>query len=183
MPAAATANLFRALADFLAAYGAGGEMPVAYQIPRSQSTIAPLDIPTLYPAVNKSDEVRIVKVDEDEGLVFGWASVAATADGELVVDSHDEIIEPAELEKAAYEYVLRFGEAGVMHQGESVGRLVESLVLTPEKAAAMGIPAPMDTAWWIGMKIGNPEVFAKVKDGTYPMFSIQGLAQYEDIDE
>lgn len=177
MPDEVTANLLRAVADFIASYMNPG---AADLIPRSQSTLGPLDVPTLNPAVNKSDRVRIAKVDEDQGLVFGWASLAATAEGDLVIDAHDDTIEPDELEKAAYEYVLKFGDAGEMHTGGSVGRLVESLVLTKEKAQAMGIAEPMAIAWWIGFKIADPEVFEKVKDGTYPAFSIQGLAQVED---
>jgi hypothetical protein len=126
-------------------------------------------------------DVHVYKID-DEGLVFGWASVAVTADGATVVDSHDDIIDPAELEKAVYPYVLKFGDAGAMHTGDSVGRLVESLIFTKEKAAALGIPeGVMPTGWWVGFKIDDPDVFAKVKSGEYPMFSIQGRAEREDI--
>ncbi len=148
--------------------------------------VAPLDMGSLGAAsssssssfsMGKSDGFRIAKLDEDERIVFGWASVSATADGQLVVDHHDDIIEPAELEKAAYEYVLKFRDVGEMHQGQSAGQLVESLVMTPQKARAMGIRQPMATAWWVGYKINDPEVFAKVKDGTYSMFSIQGTAE------
>ncbi len=129
-----------------------------------------------YMDVNKSDGFQIAKMDEDECLVFGWASVSAGVAGDLLVDHHDDIIEPAELEKAAYEYVLKFRGAGEMHQGEAVGQLVESLVMTPEKAQAMGIQHPMATAWWCGFKV-SPDTFQKVKDGTYKMFSIQGTAE------
>lgn len=130
-------------------------------------------------------DVRVYKV-ESEGLVFGWANVALTADGQTVLDAHADTIEADVLEKAAYEFVLKFGNAatGVMHQGPSVGRLVESMMFTAEKAEALGIPADsLPTGWWVGMKIDDPEVFAKVKDGTYPMFSIQGLAEREEIDD
>lgn len=146
--------------------------------------MSPLDMDSLGAASSssssvymaKSDGFTIAKLDEDERTVFGWASVAADAGGDLLVDHHSDIIEPAELEKAAYEYVLKFRGAGEMHRGQSVGQLVESLVMTPEKARAMGIRQPMATAWWVGYKIDDPEVFAKIKDGTYSMFSIQGTA-------
>lgn len=128
-------------------------------------------------------DVRVYKV-EDEGLVFGWANVAVTADGETVLDAHSDEIEPAGFEKSIYEFVLKFADAGtgVMHSGPPVGRLVESMYFTAEKAAALGIPADtVPTGWWVGFKIDDPDVFAKVKDGTYPMFSIQGLAEREEI--
>lgn len=128
-------------------------------------------------------DVRVYKVD-DEGLVFGWANVAVTADGETVVDAHADEIDGVELEKAAYDFVLKFGDTGVMHQGPSVGRLVESMMFTAEKAEALGIPAEsLPTGWWVGFRIDDADVFAKVKDGTYPMFSIQGLAEREEVAE
>ena len=128
-------------------------------------------------------DVRVYKVD-DEGLVFGWANVAITADGETITDAHGDQIEKADLEAAAYDFVLKFGDTGVMHQGPSVGRLVESMMFTAEKAEALGVPAEsLPVGWWVGFKIDDPDVFAKVKDGTYPMFSIQGLAEREEVDE
>ncbi len=147
-------------------------------IPRSASTIGPLDIPTIYPA---SGDFALAKVDDEQGLVFGWASVAASATGELVVDSQDEVIEPADLERGAYDYVLNFAETGEMHDGPAKGRLVESLVLTPEKARAMGVQEPMHAGWWVGFKIDDPDVFEKVKAGEYQAFSIQGVADAEEV--
>jgi len=119
---------------------------------------------------------EIRKINEDEQLVFGWAYVSADADGDLVVDHDDESIEPGELEKAVYEYVLDFRGTGVEHQGEAVGRMVESLMITPEKAEAMGLEDPQVTGWWVGYHVDDPAVFAKVKAGEYEMFSIQGGA-------
>lgn len=125
-------------------------------------------------------EFEIAKLDEDERLVFGWANVSMRADGELIVDRQGDIIEPAELEKAAYDFVLDFRESGVNHKGETKGRLVESLVVTPEKLAAMGLAKDaLPTGWWIGVKIDDPEVFKRVKKGELAMFSIQGSAQRE----
>lgn len=122
-------------------------------------------------------ECQVLKV-EDERLVFGWANIAASIDGELVVDSHSDTIPPSVLEKAAYEYVLRFREAGEMHTGGSVGRLVESFVVTPQKLEAMGLAKDaLPTGWFVGFKIDDAEVWAKVKTGEYPAFSIQGRAK------
>ena len=54
----------------------------------------------------------ITKTSEDQQIVFGWANVAIRKDGTVVEDLQDDIIEPEELEKAAYEYVLNFRDAG-----------------------------------------------------------------------
>lgn len=122
-------------------------------------------------------ECQVLKV-EDERLVFGWANIAASVDGAAVVDSHSDTIPPTVLEKAAYDYVLRFRDAGQMHSGGSVGRLVESFMVTPQKLEAMGLAKDaLPTGWFVGFKIDDADVWAKVKSGSYPMFSIQGRAK------
>lgn len=127
-------------------------------------------------------DVRVYKV-EDERLVFGWANVSVAADGTQVVDSHSDMIDPDVLEKAAYEYVLQFRDAGQMHAGGSVGRLVESFMVTPQKLEAMGLASDaLPVALWVGFKIDDADVWAKVKSGEYPAFSIQGQAMREPVD-
>ena len=128
-----------------------------------------------------SEEVNILKYDEDKRLVFGWASVSLAKDGLLIVDADDEVIPPEELEAAAYDYVLTCRMAGEGHIGGSIGDIVESFMLTPDKAKAMGISEPGITGWWIGVKVHDPEIFKKVKEGDYQMFSIQGVALKEQV--
>ena len=48
---------------------------------------------------------KIAKSDDDKHLAFGWANVAIRADGEEIEDWQEDIIEPEELENAAYQYV------------------------------------------------------------------------------
>lgn len=126
--------------------------------------------------------VEICKA-EDERLVFGWANVSVRADGEQVVDAHDDMIDPDVLEKAAYEFVLNFGNAGEMHQGGTVGRLVESFMATPDKAEAMGLSREaLPVGLWVGFKIDDAGVWEKIKSGEYPAFSIQGMAVREPVE-
>ena len=48
----------------------------------------------------------------------------------------------------------------------------------------MGIPpGTLPVGWWIGFQVTDPEVWAKVKDGTYSMFSIEGTAQRVEVPE
>ena len=135
---------------------------------------------TIMRAVEKADQddqFRVAKMDPDRNLVFGWASVAATVDGQTLIDKQGDIIPPAELEAAAYDYVLEFREADEMHSRVTKGHLVESLVTTPEKLTAMGLPAgSLPVGWWVGFKM-DPASFAAVKAGKYPMFSIEGTAE------
>jgi hypothetical protein len=124
----------------------------------------------------------IVKSDDDRRLVFGWASVAVRVTGEVIEDYQRDIIEIGVLEKAAYNYILDFGTAGEMHERGGVGRLVESVVFTKEKAAAMGIPEGfLPEGWWVGYFIEDDEVWKKIKDGTYSAFSIEGTAQRVEV--
>ena len=122
------------------------------------------------------DAVRIAKTDEDRNLVFGWASVAIDKAGRAVIDGEGDVIDPTDLEDAAYEFVLKFREANVNHSGPVVGTLVESMVFTPDKLEKLGLPeGSLPTAWWTGFRLDDA-TFAKVKDGTYQGFSIEGTA-------
>lgn len=127
----------------------------------------------------QQDDFSIYKTDDDKRLVFGWASVAITVDGEQLEDRQKDIIEPEDLEEAAYEYVLNFRDTGEEHISSmrKKGKLVESVVFTEEKQKAMGIPpGTLPVAWWIGFKIEDDAAWARVKNGTYKMFSIEGKA-------
>ena len=125
---------------------------------------------------------KIMKSDDEKKLAFGWANVAMRVDGELIEDWQADIIEPEELENAAYEYVLLYREGGEMHERGGAAVLIESVVFTEEKMQAMGIPAGiLPIGWWIGFKVTDEDVWQKVKDGTYPMFSIEGEAERVEV--
>lgn len=127
---------------------------------------------------------KIAKSDDDKHLAFGWANVATRADGEEIEDWQEDIIEPEELENAAYQYVLLYREGGEMHERGGAAVLVESVVFTEEKMQAMGIPAgTLPIGWWIGFKVTDEDVWEKVKDGTYPMFSIEGEAERVEVED
>lgn len=137
----------------------------------------------------KSDDIikgrlKIMKSDDEKMLAFGWASVSMRVDGEVIEDWQKDIVEPEELEKAAYEYVLLYREGGEMHERGGAAVLIESVVFTKEKMQAMGIPAgTLPVGWWIGFKVLDEDVWEKVKDGTYSMFSIEGEAERVEVDE
>ena len=126
----------------------------------------------------------VAKADNERHMVFGWASVAALADGTTVEDYQRDILDIDELEDAVYNYVLFFRDGGEMHQRRGIGVLVESVVFTPDKLEAMGIPeGTLPNGWWLGLKITDDDVWEKVKDGTYSMFSIEGEATRQPVDE
>lgn len=126
----------------------------------------------------------ITKADVSKGLVYGWANQIVDGSGNLIEDHQGDVITPEDLDEAVVDFMLDYRKSGVMHSGLAVGHVVESLVFSPEKASAMGLPAEVaksvPVGWWIGVKVG-PEVMAKVQDGTYQMFSIQGEAVKEAV--
>ena len=127
----------------------------------------------------QNNDFSIYKTDEDKRLVFGWASIALTVDGQQLEDRQKDIIDPEDLEEAAYEYVLNFRDTGEEHipTMRKKGKLVESCVLTAEKQKAMGIPEGiLPVGWWIGFKIEDDDAWNRVKSGHYRMFSIEGKA-------
>ena len=127
---------------------------------------------------------KIMKSDDEKMLAFGWANVSMRVDRELIEDWQGDIIEPEELESAAYEYVRLYGDGGEMHERGGVAVLIESVVFTGEKMQVMGIPVgTLPVGWWIGFKVLDEDVWKKVKDGTYPMFSIEGEAERVEVEE
>ena len=130
-------------------------------------------------------EFSIYKSDDDRRLVFGWASIAIRTDGTQIEDWQGDMIDPEDLEEAAYQFVKLYREGGEMHERGGVATMIESVVFTEEKMQAMGIPpGTLPIGWWIGFQVTDPEVWAKVKDGTYSMFSIEGTAErVEDSDD
>lgn len=128
---------------------------------------------------------KIAKQNEDQQIIFGWANVAVNKSGEQLVDWQGDMIDPEELEKAAYEHVLEFRETGERHDPalRSKGRLIESVVFTKEKMAAMGIPeGTVPEGWWVGYKIDDSDTWSKIKKGEYRMFSIDGSGKRTPIE-
>ena len=134
----------------------------------------------------KSDIVKgrfkIQKSDDDKMLAFGWANIAVTSGGEQIEDYHEDLIDPEELEQAAYKFVELYREGGEMHERGGCAVLIESMVFTKEKQSALGIAeGTLPEGWWIGFKVTDTDVWDKVKSGEYSMFSIEGEAIREEV--
>lgn len=124
---------------------------------------------------------KIQKANDEQHLVFGWASVADSG-GKPIADSEGDIINIAELERAAYDFVEFSREGGEMHQRTGVATLIESMVFTPEKLSALGLGEDaLPHGWFIGLRVTDEGVWQKIKDGTYTMFSIAGHAVREAV--
>ena len=128
-----------------------------------------------------SRRFSIQKTDDDRRLVFGTASTS-TQGGRVVVDHDLDRIEPEELERAAYDFTSGPRALGEMHDRIGVGVLVESLVTTAEKRAALGIPGD-DVSWWVGFKVEDEATWRGVKGGRFGEFSIGGTAKRTPLDD
>lgn len=117
--------------------------------------------------------VPISKTQEDQNLVFGWASVIEE-NGAAVFDSQGDRISEGVLEKAFYGFAEDARVAGEMHRdyGPGFGKMVECMVFTKEKQRALGINLGKVGAW-VGFRVA-PDLFKKVKSGEYRAFSFGG---------
>lgn len=120
------------------------------------------------------------KFHDEQQIAFGMASVVRSSDEP---DAHGDVLEPNSLEKSVYEFNLYSRDADVMHVERGIGSLVESMVITPEKFEAIGkalgvdMPTDIQTAWWVGFKVFDPDVWTMVKSGALPDFSITGRGE------
>lgn len=125
--------------------------------------------------------LEIAKADPDRQMIFGWASVV-TKNGKPIIDKQGDQIPVDELEKAAYDYVLESRDQGDMHRRTGVGKLIESMVFTAEKQAALGIDLGQ-VGWFVGFKVTDADLWAAHKRGERPEFSIGGVAYPEEMSE
>jgi hypothetical protein len=140
--------------------------------------------------VEKEAEVEvaagdIIKTDPAKRLVFGWAYVTHDKDGNLNIDKSGDFADDIEeIEKSAYDYVLRSRKGDADHTSVATSDLVESIVFTPEKIEKMGLPAgSIPHGWWIGFKVQDDETWARVERKELTSFSIHGKGTRAKVEE
>ena len=141
-----------------------------------------------WPAEKSAFSLRlpIAKFDDQSGIVTGWAALSS-ANGQPLVDYHDELSMVSELEKTAHRLMMTGGvnKAGEMHNTR-VGDIVESMVLSKEKVSALfGLPLDdiKTEGWAVSMKLRDPAAIARVKSGERSEMSIHGMARKIPVGE
>lgn len=125
-----------------------------------------------------SAESSILKRDDDQRLVYGWASVI-TKDGVPVIDGQGDIIEEDTLVAAVHQFNTDARVGGVLHMRKSdgtavqIGSVIESFVFTKSIQDLLGIDLKK-TGWFLVMKVLDDRVWSLVKQGALPAFSIGG---------
>lgn len=121
---------------------------------------------------------EIVAKNSDDQTIFGWAKIARTKDGKVLVDREGDAISVEELEKGVYDYVLNSRDGGEVHVNRGIGTVIESMVFTKEKIAKLGLPDnSVHEGWWIGFQIHDAGVWEKIKKDEYTSFSVHGTGR------
>lgn len=135
------------------------------------------------PAMGRSftaSTAEVVKVDEELGVVIGWA-IVCTEKGERYFDVQGDHIPEDAMLKAAVEFMAESRAAKEMHAGDVVG---DSWVfpLTGDIAKSLGLTTEK-TGLLVMMRPRTEAMLAKFRDGTYTGFSIGGRRiEDEEVD-
>jgi hypothetical protein len=116
--------------------------------------------------------VKVAKVDEGHGLVFGYA-IVCRKDGADYYDLQDDHIPEDAMLDAAVGFMAGERTAKEMHDGDAIGSIVFAMPLTTDIAKAFGIET-RTTGLMIAMKPSDKAVLAKFKSGEYTGFSMGG---------
>lgn len=111
-------------------------------------------------------------VDEEHGLVFGWAVVCKQEGADYFDLQGDHIPEYSMLD-ASSDFMQNSRVAKEMHEGGEKGSVVFAFPLTTDIAKAMGVETKT-TGLMIAMKPSDPAMLAKFKSGELTGFSIGG---------
>lgn len=123
--------------------------------------------------------LKVLKIDDDQRIIYGWASVT-TYKGELVVDLQGDVIKTDTLHKSINEFMKGVRVGKLNHSGEQVGQIVHSFPMSKEICEALGIQSDKE-GWITGYHVTNDELWKAVKSGEYAEFSIGGRAQKEEF--
>jgi len=100
--------------------------------------------------MDKTLSGEIVKVDEEQGRVYGWAYVF-TKNGEQVIDHSEDVVDNPKareaLEESFIHYVKDHRTGDLDHESFGVSRLIEAAFITKEKAELMGAELDKEGLW------------------------------------
>jgi hypothetical protein len=125
-------------------------------------------------------EGKILKVDDEQRIVYGWASVI-TENGQPVIDRQGDVIEADTLVKAVNDFMEHVRVGKTMHVGGETGRVIHSLPVTKEICDSLGIQCDRE-GWIVAYKVYDDKVWQMVKSGELAAFSIGGRAVKEKYD-
>lgn len=131
---------------------------------------------------NKSDDVqgKILKSDDEQRLVYGWASVI-TEKGEPLIDRQGDVIKADTLVTAVNAFMENVRVGKEMHSGDQIGVVIHSWPSTDEINKSVGIESDRE-GWLVAFKVYDDNVWEKVKSGELQAFSIGGRAKSKEYE-
>jgi cation transport regulator ChaB len=118
---------------------------------------------------------KIIKLDDEARIVWGWASVVSV-DGKPMVDRQGDIISAEVMTKAADNFMADVRTAKAMHEGGKIGEVIHSFPLTKALGEALGVYSALE-GWVVAMKVHDDDVWNRVKSGELAAFSIGGMGK------
>ena len=120
------------------------------------------------------------KVDDGQGIAYGWA-IVCTENGQPYVDLQGDHIPEDAMVAAAEDFSKNSRVAKDMHAGDEVGDYPFLYPITEKSKDLPGIDATR-TGLLVGVKVTDPELLALIKSGQRTGFSIGGFIM-DAVDE
>lgn len=134
---------------------------------------------------------EVSKHDNGNQIIGGWFSVF-TKDGNVVVDSDNEIVDMDSYNKVYIDFVKNYRDANFDHGEDSVGTLIDSILIDSDEMAKMLVHQitgqDMDTitvkrlGHFGSFQIENEADFEKAKAEKL-MFSIEGTCVRVEVED
>ena len=138
-------------------------------------TVIEAAIGAILEATMEKRAAKIIKLDDEARIVWGWASVVSI-DGKPLIDRQGDIIAPEVMTNAADSFMADVRTAKAMHAGGKIGEVIHSFPLTKELGAALGVHSALE-GWIVAMKVHDDGVWNRVKSGELSAFSIGGMGK------
>lgn len=151
--------------------GAEVENPAVEMI----ETVIEAAIGAIMDATMEKRASKIIKLDDEARIVWGWASVVSV-DGKPMVDRQGDIISAEVMTKAADRFMEDVRVAKAMHEGAQIGEVIHSFPLTKALGEALGVHSALE-GWIVAMKVHDDSVWNRVKSGELAAFSIGGMGK------
>jgi cation transport regulator ChaB len=151
--------------------GAEVENPAAELI----ESVISAAIEAVMDATMEKRAAKIIKINDEARIVWGWASVVSI-DGKPMVDRQGDIISADVMTKAADRFMIDVRVAKAMHEGAQIGEVIHSFPLTKELGDALGVHSALE-GWIVAMKVHDDSVWNRVKSGELAAFSIGGIGK------
>lgn len=126
----------------------------------------------------KSNEVKIVKVDSQNEIIYGWGMISKVK-GEPYFDTDNQHFPDEVMLEGVSDFMIDQRINKNMHDkdGEVVGLVVHSFPLTDEIKKAFNIECGL-SGWLVGVKPNSKDIIEKHKNGDFTGFSIGGAAAF-----